>query len=103
MPIFAAFVLALFTSLVAFLVEFVTKKILVIAAIIAAMVLAAAAFAAVISYSLSQLSFDAPVFLSVGLSLLPSNTDVCISIIVTVKIAAWAHSWYLKTLSVKGI
>lgn len=103
MPALAAYIGSIFSSLLVFFAAFFTKKVAVIIAIISVLTASAVAFASVIQGYLDQLIVDTPTgILGFGLSLLPSNTDAVISVIVATHIAVYAHNWFIRLVQARN-
>ena len=104
MPALAAFIGSLFTSLLTFFGLYLTKKVLVIAAVIAVLTASVVAFSLTIQGLLDSLNVSYPTGpVAVGLSLLPSNTNTCVSVIVSTHVAVWAHNWFIKIVSARNV
>lgn len=86
-------------KIVSFFAGFVSKK---AAQILAALSLAGtvtAAFMAVLGSALGSIVVSAPSGLvAQGLALLPANTNICIAVVITVKIARWLYDWQTRVI-----
>lgn len=102
MPILAAFIGSLFTSLVSFLAQFVTKRIAIFAAVVLALGAAMGSFVAAVKALVVGISMSAPVWLVQGWNwFVPNNFDECLAIVLAAKSLAWVYSWNLKIISEK--
>lgn len=103
MPLLAAFIGGLITKLVDVLLELFSKKLVIAAALISALITAYIAVMAVISDSLASINYnDVPTILAYGLSMLPSNTDDCIAIIITTKAAVALYNFQSTAIKLRG-
>ena len=102
MPLIAALIGGLFTSLFAYLAKFYTKKIAVAFAIITLLLTATTAFIALISGLMASVVAVSPPFLSVAIQLVvPDNAATCMSAILTARIARWAYEWNVRIIQYK--
>lgn len=83
----------------AFFAVSLTKKTAQIIASIALAVTVTATFFAFLSSSLSSIVASAPGGLvAAGISLLPSNTNACLAVVITVKAASWLYDWQVRLI-----
>ena len=100
---FAAFIGGLVTKVADFFINVFTKKFLIAAALIVAAYAALASIFSKIDGYLTSLDVNSvPSVLLKGISLLPSNTMTCITIILSVKIAVFIYNSQLKIISIKA-
>lgn len=98
----ASFLGSIFSSVVAFFFQYMTRKLAITAAVIAAIgVLTVAFFAAVYSL-ISGLVVHAPDFIIVAASwVVPDNVPALISISLTARALRWAYEWNIKALQMR--
>ena len=104
MAALATFIGSIFATALSFVTLYLVKRIAIIAALIAILTASVVAFALVMQGLLNQLNVAYPTgSIATGLSMLPSNTNLCVSIIVTTYIASWAHNWFVKMVTMRSI
>lgn len=104
MPILGALIGSLVAALAKFLGEAFARRVIIIGAVIAGFVISAGVFGVLVQSLIDQVSVASPTgWAAYGLSLLPSNTDDCVAVIVAVEIGAWLHQWQVKILSTKAM
>lgn len=97
MPLFAAFLGSLFTSLADFVAQYVTRRVAIAAAVIAVLVAVTATFVAAMQALIAGISVVAPDALSVAASwVVPSNMDECLAAIASAHALRWAYDWNTK-------
>ena len=103
MGVIAAFIGTVFSGISGLFTVFLARKATFSAAYIAIYLVLVVAFIAVVQGLLSSIVAAVPSnsFLLAGLSLLPSNTGTCISLISTAHVAAWAFTFKEKLLQLK--
>lgn len=105
MPLFlwlASFLGSLFTSLVAFFMQYVTKRIAIILAVIAAISSLTIGFFAVIVSLLGMIVMSTPPEIGFAISwFVPSNAYSCISLILTAHTVRWVYEWNVKVIQLR--
>ncbi len=102
LPWLAGILISGFTSLVTFLGTYLTKRIAVITAVVGSLVALLATFTLAANSAISSVLVSYPTgSLAYGLAMLPSNTDVCIAAIATVRIAGYAYNWGSKIVQLR--
>jgi len=97
MPLLAAFLGSVFTSIATFLAEYLTRRVAIAAAVIAVLVSLTAAFVAALNGLMDAVLYVAPDALALGASwVVPANTDECIGAIVSAHLLRWAYDWHVK-------
>jgi uncharacterized protein DUF5455 len=96
LPWLASGLASLFGGIVSFFATFLTKRIAMVAAVITAVLALLTTFTIAANTAVNTVLASYPVGdFAYGLSLLPSNTDICVSAIVTVRIAGYTY-WWMK-------
>lgn len=102
MPVLAAWLGALFTSLVAFFSQYFVKRLAIIAAAVAAIVAATTAFFAALKALLSGVAAVLPEAVVIGASwVMPSNAVPCMSIVLSAWTLRWLYHWQIKIIQLK--
>lgn len=102
MPILAAYIGTLFTSIATFFATYITKRLAIIAAAIALFVSVTAAFFVSIKALLSGLSVALPEAVVIGASwFLPANAVPCVSAVLTALALRWVYHWQIKIIQLK--
>ena len=93
---------SVFTGLVTFFSAHLSKRIAMTAAAVSAISLLTIGFYATLEGLVSAISYAAPSYVSQGASLvLPSNTQACLSAILTAYVARWVYDWNVKIIQWK--
>lgn len=102
MPLFlwlATLLGSLFTSIIQFFMNYVSKRLAIILAVVAAISGLTFGFFAAIVGLVSAISVVIPSEVSVGLSLvIPSNFLLCCSSILTAHVIRWVYEWNVKVI-----
>jgi uncharacterized protein with PQ loop repeat len=102
MPLFlwlATLLGSLFTSLVQFFMNYMTKRLAIVVAVVAAISALTFAFFASIVLLVNGISVALPPEFSKGLSLvIPSNLPLCVSSILTAHLIRWVYEWNVKVI-----
>ena len=96
MPILAGFLMSILGSFIAFFTKYFTKRIAVFTAVLTAVTLLTVTFWAALYGLISGVSLAIPTSMQPLLGILPSNTEFCISVIFTARIASYVYSWNAK-------
>lgn len=92
----------IFESVVSFFVERSAKRLLIIAALLVALGGLVTGFMRIISNLVSGIGTQLPPEISqFGGYILPSNTIICLSAIITAHLVRWAYEWNIKVLQWK--
>jgi len=98
-PFVAGLIGGLLTSLATFIATYIGKRFAMSVAMIALIVAATVAFIALLSALMTAVEYATPPNIGIAMGLfLPTNFKLCISTIITAKIAAWAYSWNIKII-----
>lgn len=102
MPILAAWLGSLFTSIATFFAAYITKRLAIIAAAIALMVSITATFFAALRGLLTGVTAVLPDAVVIGASwFLPSNAIPCMSIVLSALALRWLYNWHIKIIQLK--
>lgn len=102
MPILAAWLGSLFTSLVSFFAVVITKRVAIIAAVLTAVISVTAAFVAAMQGLFTAISYAAPAEINLAWGwLVPDNLDNCIAAVIAGHLLRWAYDWNVKVLQMK--
>jgi len=102
MPLLAAFIGSLFTSTVAFLALFITKRIAIVAAVLLFTISMTATFMTAVNAAASALVTAMPSEIAIAASwVVPSNASACLAAWVTANLLTWAWSWNTRILQLK--
>ena len=102
MPLLAAWLGSLFSSTVAWLTLYVSKKIALTLAAIAAIVAITATFIAGINALIAGVSYAAPAELGIAWGwLVPDNFDDCVAALLAAHSARWVYDWNTKVIQMK--
>jgi hypothetical protein len=99
-PWLATAIGAFFTSTLAFLASYVTRRLAIAAAVLTVLVALTVAFIAAIEGLISGISYVAP-DLSGAFSILPGNFSACLSVIITARVLKWAYGWNVALAQMK--
>ena len=98
----ASFFGGLLSTLVNFFVNVIGKRLALIIAAVAAITASYVIFAAAIQSGINAIdTLVAETWISAGLDMLPTNTDDCISTIITAHVAAFIYNWHKKIIGIK--
>lgn len=99
----AAFFGSIITKVIDFFIELFTKKFLIAAALIVAVTALYVAVVAALNAVIASIPYDqVPTILQNGFSMLPSNTDDCIAIIVSTKVAVAAYRFQRNAINIRA-
>jgi uncharacterized membrane protein len=105
MPLFlwlATFLGSLFSSVVAFFMQYVTKRLAIVLAVISAIAALTLGFFAAILALVNAVSSVTPPYFSVAMSwIVPSNAPLCISTILTAHLIRWVYEWNVKVIQLR--
>lgn len=99
-PWLATIFASLFTGLVAWLAQFVTKRIAIAVAAIAAVTALTAAFVLLAEAALASLTFTFPIAANFGF-MLPPDLTVLISSYAAIRLAFWVYKWNVKIVQLR--
>lgn len=103
-PWLASLLVGAFTSLFAFLTQFVSKRLAIVILVIAAIGTLTTAFFVAISGLISGMSYAMPSFVAQGLGhIWPSNATACISAIATAHVLRFAYEWNIRAVRMKAL
>lgn len=98
MGVFASWLAGLIGNLAALLGLSLAKKTIFLAAAIAASISITLAFAYSIKAMVLTVVVDLPAWAATGAMFLPSNTGLCISLVISAKIARFIYDWNMSHL-----
>lgn len=104
MPLLAAWIGSLISSIAGFFAAWMSKQIAIRIAVIAALVAFTTTFVTAIRGILAALSYATPPQLSMALSwIVPTNVDVCLAAWASAAALRWAYDWNTKIIQMKII
>lgn len=104
LPWLATLLIGAFTSLFAFLTQFVSKRLAIVLLVIAAITTLTTAFFVAISGLISGMSYAMPSFVGQGLGhIWPSNATACLSAIATGHVLRFAYEWNIRAARLKAL
>jgi hypothetical protein len=99
-PMLAAFLGGIFSSLITWFAKFFTKKIAYQLAIVASILSVTAAFSATIYGIYATIRAVAPYGTACGMSLIvPFNAVPCVSAVMSAKVIRWVYEWKITFIS----
>jgi hypothetical protein len=102
LPWLAGLMGGLFSSLVSWFMQFVTKRLAVVAAVISGFVALTVAFLAALEGLVSVILLNSPIELTFAAQLIiPSNFTLCITTMLTARTARWVYDWNIKIIQLK--
>ncbi len=102
MPILAAFLGAIFASIVSFLAKWLSKRVAVILVAVSALVALTSAFILSIDALYSLIIVVFPDSLNAGLSwVIPPNAKPCVAATLTAYSLRWVYDWNSKIIQLK--
>jgi hypothetical protein len=105
MPLFlwlATLLGALFTSLIQFFMNYMTKRLAIVAAVLAVISTLTFGFFEAIVGLVNSIAVALPPQAAMGLSLvIPSNAPLCISSILTAHLIRWVYEWNVKVIQLR--
>lgn len=102
MPIFAAWVGSLITSIATFFAAFLTKRVAIVLAVIVAAGAFTVTFIAGLNAIIAGIVYAIPPSISLGMSwFIPSNMDDCIAAIMAAHVLRWVYDWNIKVIQWK--
>jgi len=102
MPLLAAFIGSLFTSLITFFGKFLTRRLAIFAAVIIALQAAIAAFVLAIKGLIVGIAYAAPVWVGQAYEwFIPDNLANSLGIVLAAKSIAWVYAWNIKIIQYK--
>lgn len=94
MPLLAAFIGTIFSSVASFFATYLSKRVAISLAVIAVLVAVTAAFVTAIQALIAGVMVAAPAEVAIAAGwFLPSNTDECIAAIGSAHALRWAYDW----------
>lgn len=103
MPVLAAFISSLFTSLASFFAQWFTKTVALRLAAVAVMLAATATFVGAINGIMSSLSRVMPDTLRIAASwFLPDNVSLCLGAYVSARLIKWAYDYHMDIIRFKS-
>ena len=104
MPIFAVWMGTLFSGLVGFLAQHVTKKLAITLAVIAGIATLTATFYTAVTAAMVAISFTTPYWITVAMSwVIPPQFTTLVSIYIGANVTAWVYVWQVKIIQYKLI
>lgn len=101
-PWLANIVIAAFSGLFGWFIQFFTRRFALVAAGIVLLATITAAFFVAIEALISGLSLSMPSIIVVGVShLVPSNMSACLSILISARLLRYAYDWNVKIIQLK--
>jgi hypothetical protein len=100
LPWLAAVLGSLFTGVVAWLAQYVTKRIAILVAAIAALTTLTVAFVAIVQGAIDVLSFSFPIAANFGF-ILPPDLSALVGSYAAIRLAHWVYSWNIKIVQLR--
>lgn len=101
-PWLASVIGGIFTAVFAYFAKFLTKRVAVVLAAVALIVGATTAFIALITGLSNAISVTLPPYISLAVQLVvPENTSLCISTLITARLSRWAYEWNVRVIQYK--
>ncbi|MDB6141331.1 MAG: hypothetical protein JWP80_375 [Pseudomonas sp.] len=102
MAALASFILSLFVQAATFVVQRIGLQISIRLAVAAAWLAAVVLLTGGVTVILQSLQASVPSYVQLALSLLPSNTAICIGCINSTYAACWAYQEVVTVITIKG-
>lgn len=100
-PWLAGFLGTMFTSIVGYLVQFVTMRLARVAAAIALLTIVTTAFFAALKAVMETVYVLTPPWVEAAFYFLPDNSLVCVSAYYTALTLRWSYDWTTKIVQLK--
>jgi hypothetical protein len=100
LPWLAAVLGSLFTGVVAWLAQYVTKRIAIVVVAIAALVTLTGTFVALAEGVIGALSYSFPIAANFGF-ILPPDLTTLVSSYAAIRLAYWVYSWNVKIVQLR--
>lgn len=93
----------IFSGIVSFFAQFVSKRLAINLAVIAALVGLTVSFYNGIQLAIAGVSYAMPSSVAIGASwLVPSNLDTCISVMLGARVMRWVYEWQAMAVKYKA-
>ena len=101
MPVLAAFLGGIFSSLLLFFIKYFTKRVAVFLTVIAAITLLTTTFWVALYNLISAIGLSIPPEMLVFSGFLPNNIPTCLSIVLSAKTISYVYVWNVKIWTMK--
>lgn len=102
LPWLAGIIGAMFTAIFSWFLQYVTRRFAIVLAVVSVIALVTVAFFSAINALILALEVTLPTQLFAAFSLvLPSNTTICLTAVVSAHLLRWVYSWQVRILQYK--